>query len=258
MNAVPLLILSLLASSITLATPVVTVPDADFSGTAQFPNSAGVGTTLNFHNSSGGSNLLNNTLQAVAGPVPGLFGLVAGGDLQGASLDATMTYSFVIDGPSTGIPVELLVDASVGWTVAGNVINGQASSQWGAFSSVSVNNAGGLVSACNESTTCTDNGSSATLHAFTNTGDVNSIVVHIVASASNFFVAGNVTTVTVFADPIISFPAGFDSTGYSIVLSSGIGNGVSAVPEPGTRWMLAIPLIGLAMLRRRQSAQRGL
>lgn len=254
MKTARLLIVSLFACSIAFATPVISVPDADFSGTAQFPDSGGVGSTLNFHNSTGGSNLLNNTLQAVAGPVPGLFGLVAGGDLQGASLDAMLIYSFIIDGPVAGTPVEVLVDASVGWSVAGNVVNGQASSVWGAFSSVSVNNAGGLVSACGESTTCTDNGSSATLHAFTNTGDVNSIAVHIVASASNFFVAGNVTTVTVFADPIISFPAGFDSTGYSIVLSSGIGNGASAVPEPGTRWMLAIPLLGLAMLRGRKSS----
>jgi hypothetical protein len=40
-------------------------------------------------------------------------------------------------------------------------------------------------------------------------------------------------------DPVISFGAGFDSTGYSIVLSPGIGNeGSTTVPEPGSLWFL--------------------
>jgi hypothetical protein len=233
-------------TALAVAAPI-TIPDADFSGTAQFPNSSGVGGSSTFHNSTGGSNLLNNTLQAVAGPVPGLFGLVVGGDLQGASLDSQLVYSFVIEGPSTGIPVEVLVDASVGWTVSGNVVNGQASSVWGAFAAVSVDNAANLVSACGESTSCTDNGSSTTLHAFTNTGDLNTIFVHVSASASNFFVQGNTTTVTVFADPVVHFANGFDSTGFSILLSPGIGNGASGVPEPGSFWMLAIPLAALAI-----------
>jgi hypothetical protein len=38
-------------------------------------------------------------------------------------------------------------------------------------------------------------------------------------------------------DPVISFAPGFDSTGFSIALSPGIGNEASTVPEPAT-WML--------------------
>jgi len=38
-------------------------------------------------------------------------------------------------------------------------------------------------------------------------------------------------------DPVISFAPGFDSTGYSIALSPGVGNEASTVPEPAT-WVL--------------------
>ena len=65
-------------------------------------------------------------------------------------------------------------------------------------------------------------------------------------SASNFFVQGNVTTVTAFADPVIHFADGFDSTGYSIQVSPGIGNGAASVPEPGTLALLVVSLGWLA------------
>jgi len=45
-------------------------------------------------------------------------------------------------------------------------------------------------------------------------------------------------------DPVITFGSGFDSTGYSIALSPGIGNGESsAVPEPASFW----PLLTIAL-----------
>jgi len=55
-------------------------------------------------------------------------------------------------------------------------------------------------------------------------------------------------------DPVISFGSGFDSTGYTIVLSPGIGNeGSSTVPEPST-WMFlstaAVALVSGHRLRR--------
>lgn len=52
-------------------------------------------------------------------------------------------------------------------------------------------------------------------------------------------------------DPVISFGQGFDSTGYSIVLSPGIGNqgsSASAVPEPAIFWPLLA--ISLAIFKR--------
>jgi len=222
------------------------IPAAVFSGTASFLDSTGTGATFSFSNATGGTNLLGGTLNAGGAPVPSLVGLVSGGDLVGGSMDSMLVYEFVVDGPTVGIPVEMLVDASVGWGVGGNVINGQASSQWGAFAAVSVNGGANLVTACGESTDCSDNGSSDTLHVFTNTGDLNTVFVHVAASASNFFVKGNVTTVSVFADPVIHFTSGFDSTGFSIELSPGIGNGLAGVPEPGSLMLMAMPLAWLA------------
>jgi hypothetical protein len=45
---------------------------------------------------------------------------------------------------------------------------------------------------------------------------------------------------SVFIDPVLSFAPGFDSTGYAITFSDGIGNGATpAVPEPATFGMFA-------------------
>lgn len=56
-------------------------------------------------------------------------------------------------------------------------------------------------------------------------------------------------------DPVLSFGAGFDSTGYSLVLSSGIGNGSSTVPEPSSWIFLSTATLALVSghrLRRRR------
>ena len=46
-------------------------------------------------------------------------------------------------------------------------------------------------------------------------------------------------TAHIFIDPVISFAPGFDSTGYSIIISDGVGNGAASAPEPGTSTLLA-------------------
>jgi hypothetical protein len=53
------------------------------------------------------------------------------------------------------------------------------------------------------------------------------------------------------ADPVISFAPGFDSTGYSIELSEGVGN---TVPEPGGAWMTSTGAGIFLLLRRRRKA----
>jgi len=60
-------------------------------------------------------------------------------------------------------------------------------------------------------------------------------------------------------DPVISFGPGFDSTGYSIALSPGIGNQASTVPEPATWILLLTAALGWECGRglRRMQRRRG-
>jgi hypothetical protein len=61
-------------------------------------------------------------------------------------------------------------------------------------------------------------------------------------------------------DPVISFAPGFDSTGFSIAESSGIGNEASTVPEPATWTLLLAAAFGWGcsrMLRRMQGKRSG-
>ena len=51
-------------------------------------------------------------------------------------------------------------------------------------------------------------------------------------------------------DPVISFGPGFDSTGYSLVESDGIGNEASTVPEPATWMLLSTAALGRGWTRR--------
>ena len=58
-------------------------------------------------------------------------------------------------------------------------------------------------------------------------------------------------TASLLVDPIIGFAPGFDSTGYSIVVSPGVGNGAAAdAPEPAG-WLLIAPAMILFLIRTR-------
>jgi hypothetical protein len=58
-------------------------------------------------------------------------------------------------------------------------------------------------------------------------------------------------TVTAFVDPIISFAPGFDSTVYSILVSPGIINGDSMIPEPASFTLAGLALAGVILRRRK-------
>ena len=53
-----------------------------------------------------------------------------------------------------------------------------------------------------------------------------------------------------FVDPVISFAPGFDSTGYSLAVSPGMGNQASTVPEPATWMLLSTAALGWGCSRR--------
>lgn len=68
-------------------------------------------------------------------------------------------------------------------------------------------------------------------------------------SAENYY-TGATTTVDALVDPMISFDPSFNSTGYSLVLSPGVGNAFDPVPEPSTLFMTgAMILIGAIAVR---------
>ena len=58
-------------------------------------------------------------------------------------------------------------------------------------------------------------------------------------------------------DPVISFGPGFDSTGFSIALSPGIGNDASTVPEPSTWMFLSTATLALIYGHRRRRHDKG-
>jgi len=58
-------------------------------------------------------------------------------------------------------------------------------------------------------------------------------------------------------DPVISFGTGFDSTGYSIAVSPGIGNEASTVPEPATWILLSTATLALISGHRLRRMTKG-
>jgi hypothetical protein len=86
--------------------------------------------------------------------------------------------------------------------------------------------------------------------------DPNSIFLDARASvaATNQPFSTSLAEVTI--DPVISFGPGFDSTGFSIVESSGIGNVASTVPEPATWTLLSIVALGWGCSRMRRRIAR--
>jgi len=59
-----------------------------------------------------------------------------------------------------------------------------------------------------------------------------------------------IASAQLLVDPIISFAPGFDSTGYSIVVSDGVSNGVADAPEPSTGALIGGALALLLAMRR--------
>jgi hypothetical protein len=69
------------------------------------------------------------------------------------------------------------------------------------------------------------------------------VTLDVVVVADNFSRPSQETSASAIADPVISFAPGFDSTGFTLVFSPGVGNGAPAdVPEPSTLVMSSIVL----------------
>ena len=72
-------------------------------------------------------------------------------------------------------------------------------------------------------------------------------------SAENYY-TGATTTVSALVDPTISFDPSFNSTGFSLELSPGVGNEFipSSVPEPSNLFLTGAALLGAIAVRSRR------
>jgi len=69
---------------------------------------------------------------------------------------------------------------------------------------------------------------------------------------SYFHGGGFTQTATAFVDPIVSFGPHFDSTGYSLEFSDGVGNSLPATPLPATLPLFVSGLGAIVLLGRRR------
>lgn len=87
------------------------------------------------------------------------------------------------------------------------------------------------------------------IHVLVRSGDLNTMSVQ--ASAGGTFL-GNANGGVALADPHIFLDPAFPTTGYTLVLSPGVGNS-PPVPEPGAGLMMAAGLAALGWLSRRRA-----
>lgn len=181
-----------------------------------------------------------------AAPTPSVHVSAEASDFQASSATGTITYSFAVIGPGNDIPVPLNVTTFLSYEVLG-VSFGTPASFFHMDALVTVDEIQHVFQAASH--IFTESGFllplseslSETLDYPARTGRVNVITITALADLNNSAVAPINSTADALADPIISFAPGFDSTGYRIVFSSGIGNG-AVVPAPSSFVMSSIML----------------
>lgn len=205
--------------------------------------------------------------EVLTSPQPSAHARVAG---VGTSV-VQMTYWFRVDGPAnTQVPVQIAGRVAINaggavflkdyvWGVTAQLIAqsfdgplgpgvGQIDSKFATVdcSPTSVGNV--PVSPPIPSCSAVSQDENVTLSLTALTGADNHVVLNAAANNQESFFANFDSLV----DPVISFAPGFDSTGFTIVLSDGVGN---TVPEPSSPWCLALlPLV--ARLRRARATPR--
>jgi hypothetical protein len=187
---------------------------------------------------------------AVAGP----------GYASAANAIVTDAYEFSVLGPS-GATAPLTIAAFAAYSATGVVTTlTQGSTLWGASAAVSFED-DPVVTTQTHPPGALSYGHLGVLFANVLVGAIYTITVSAEASANNQEVNA-VTDVIAYADPQVSFAPGFNSTGYSLEFSPGIGNGppgdsiALSIPEPGTLTLVGLGGAGLLARIRRRREQR--
>jgi hypothetical protein len=183
--------------------------------------------------------------------------------VDGSTAVADLLYYFVVEGPpntNNNVHVPLTITSTVGYSETGAITEGNNAllTFWDAIAAVEVgayvgsSYAGpveytygvpGYINSLLGSSTTANYSPDSARNSTTVSWDYQTQAVYaiqIYAEASVYQPypqAGQSISVHAFADPVVSFAPGFDSTGYTLEFSAGIGNSypsATAAPEPST------------------------
>lgn len=187
---------------------------------------------------------------------------------KNGSAEAAVTYFFKVDGPPS-VQVPLQIQSSTFYNVTNPSLIGSAQlrTNFDADASVSFRDPrpGHQPQLLNAVQIAYDGGDTANLllnEDAVKTSTVNaesgfifSISMHALVAVDN--VVSINTIVLAAADPLITFAPGFDSTGFTLEFSPGVGNGTdsgTATPEPSTLvvWSIAFAMWAVVWAQRRR------
>jgi hypothetical protein len=173
-----------------------------------------------------------------------LDGDVTATPVRSGSINEFARYYFEYSGPA-GTTVPILIHASLSSTVAGGNPSQAAISRAGITIFDDGNNVvDGRSTDCNLSFGCSSDQYDGIIPLSVDANREYSIRLNVFLSAA----AGN--AVHGIADPQISIDPGFLNGGlYTFDISSGVGNSLTAAPEPST-WMAGVAALGLVLRRR--------